>query len=182
VVVHETVTEWVEGPPGSGPIAVEEDTVQTIDEGGDEGWEPNEEDLPSAQVGRLRHANTEKRPRRRFSLFGRKGKAEEEKRVPVATPDADYQPQCSALTDDGAQCRNSARHGSRYCSSHKGYQPPTAKGLAQRIEGTAWDPDDDLTDRQSVATADTRPRVRKAKDTKVKVRKVAKRGGKRKSR
>ena len=45
----------------------------------------------------------------------------------------DYQPQCAALTEDGQQCRNSARGVSRYCASHKGYQPPTAKGLAQRF-------------------------------------------------
>jgi len=167
VVVQETVTEWVEGPAGSGPIAIEEEVVEARED----------EDLPSAQVGPLRHES--KRPRRRFSLFRRKAKGEPEKRVPVGPADRggdDYQPQCGALTDDGAQCRNSARSGSRYCASHKGYQPPTAKGLAQRIEGDAWDPDDAITDRQSVATADTRPRVRGAKDTRVKVRKATRRG------
>lgn len=172
VVVQETVTEWVEGPAGSGPVAVEEEVLPAG--GQEDGWSPDES-LPSAQVGRLRH--DAKRPRRRFSLFRRKGQAEPEKRVPVVEDaDGELQPQCAALTDGGAQCRNSARHGSRYCGSHKGYQPPTAKGLAQRIEGDAWDPEDGLSDRQSVATADTRPRVRGAKDTKVKVRQASRKG------
>jgi hypothetical protein len=168
VTVRETVTEWVEGPPGSGPIDVE-----------DAGEAPplfsppvEDDELPSAQVGPLRHDS--KRPRRRFSLFRRRKEAEPEKTAPVSSPE--LQPQCSALTADGAQCRNSARHGSQYCISHKGWQPATAKGLAQRIEGDAWDPNDRLTDRQSVATADTLPRVKGAKDTKVKVRKAARKG------
>lgn len=87
----------------------------------------------------------------------------------------DYQPQCSALTEDGKQCRNSARGTSKYCASHKGYQPPAAKGLAQRIEGDAWSPRDKLTDRQSRSNADTRPAVRKAEDTPLAVRGKAKR-------
>lgn len=85
-----------------------------------------------------------------------------------------YKPQCAALTADGAQCRNSARGTSNYCAPHKGYQPSTTKGLAKRIEGEAWDPTDKITDSSSVKGADTRPAVRKAKDTKVRVRKVAK--------
>lgn len=91
---------------------------------------------------------------------------------------SDYKPQCAALTEDGQQCRNSARGVSRYCASHKGYQPPTAKGLAQRIEGESWDADDKRTDRKSVASADTRPVVRKADDTHLKVRKAPKKAGK----
>jgi len=97
------------------------------------------------------------------------------------TSDAGYRPQCAALTEDGSQCRNSARGTSRYCSSHKGYQPPTAKGLAKRIEGDAYDADDSLTDRASVAAADTKPVVRKAKDTRVKVRKAPKKAAKKAS-
>jgi len=31
--------------------------------------------------------------------------------------------QCAAITAAGAQCRNTARHGSKYCASHKGYHP-----------------------------------------------------------
>lgn len=84
---------------------------------------------------------------------------------------ADYHPQCSALTADGAQCRNSARGTSRYCASHKGYQPPAGKGLAKRIEGESWSATDKLTDRQSRRNADTRPSVAKAKDTELAVRK-----------
>ena len=49
-----------------------------------------------------------------------------------------------------------------------------------QLEGTHEDGvcADDLTDRQSVATADTRPVVRKAKDTRMKVRKAPKRSAK----
>jgi hypothetical protein len=89
---------------------------------------------------------------------------------------ADHQPQCAALTADGRQCRNSARGTSKYCASHKGYQPPGRKGLAQRIEGDSWSADDALTDRQSARGADTRPRVRKAEDTPLAVRSKAKAG------
>lgn len=65
-----------------------------------------------------------------------------------------YRPQCAALTDAGHQCRNSARHESKYCASHFGYQPPAIAQAAARRE-------------------DTRPRVRKAKDTLPSVRKAA---------
>ncbi|HUR61636.1 MAG TPA: hypothetical protein VM286_04660 [Candidatus Thermoplasmatota archaeon] len=62
-----------------------------------------------------------------------------------------YRPQCSALTDEGHQCRNSARAESKYCSSHFGYQPPAiAKAAANR--------------------EDTKPRVPEAADTKPSVR------------
>jgi hypothetical protein len=65
--------------------------------------------------------------------------------------EAAYRPQCSALTDEGHQCRNSAREGSKYCASHFGYQPPAiAKAAAAR--------------------EDTLPRVRDAPDTKPSVR------------
>lgn len=57
-----------------------------------------------------------------------------------------YQPQCSALTGGGDQCRNSARAGSKYCGSHKGYQPPSAKNVQ--------------------AKKDTAPVSKKAADTK----------------
>jgi len=91
--------------------------------------------------------------------------------VPAAAGKADeYNPQCAALTADGKQCRNSARGASKYCASHKGYQPPARKGLAQRIEGDAWSATDKLTDRQSARNADTRPKVRKAEDTPLAVR------------
>lgn len=43
--------------------------------------------------------------------------------------DKKYQPQCAALTAGGDQCRNSARAGSKYCGSHKGYQPPSTKNV-----------------------------------------------------
>ena len=72
------------------------------------------------------------------------------------TPAADggYEPQCSALTAAGGQCRNSARHGSKYCASHFGYQPPAiAKAEAAR--------------------KDTIARVRGAPDTKPSVRRRA---------
>jgi hypothetical protein len=43
----------------------------------------------------------------------------------------EYKPQCSAVTEDGKQCRNSARGDSKYCSSHAGYQP---KALATVVD------------------------------------------------
>ncbi|MEA3166266.1 MAG: hypothetical protein QOJ26_1138 [Thermoplasmata archaeon] len=47
-------------------------------------------------------------------------------------------PQCSALTEDGKQCRNSARADSKYCASHFGYQPPQiAKAEAARKDTLA---------------------------------------------
>src|ERR1041385_4387414 len=120
----------------------------------------------------------------------------------AATAKADYQPQCAALTADGKQCRNSARGASKYCASHKGYQPPAGKraphpgrgasksspshkgyqppagkGLAQRIEGDAWSATDRLTDRQSARQADPRPKVRRAEDTPLAVRSKAKGAG-----
>lgn len=52
-----------------------------------------------------------------------------------------YRPQCEAVTGAGKQCRNSARQGSKYCASHKGYRPTPEQGK------------------------DTKPRVRKARDT-----------------
>lgn len=86
---------------------------------------------------------------------------------------ADYQPQCAALTADGKQCRNSSRGTSKYCASHKGYQPPAGKGLAKRIEGKSWSATDKLTDSASRKQADTKPSVRRAKDTVLAVRKGA---------
>ncbi len=57
----------------------------------------------------------------------------------------EYNPQCAALTSSGDQCRNSARGTSKYCGSHKGYQPPSAKKVQ--------------------AKKDTAPAVKKAADT-----------------
>ncbi|HLF16563.1 MAG TPA: hypothetical protein VI796_03925 [Candidatus Thermoplasmatota archaeon] len=78
-------------------------------------------------------------------------------------PETESEPQCGAYTKGGQQCRNSAKHGSKYCASHKGYKPPTEKGLLRSL--------------------DTRPRWSKAKDTKptvkgpVRGKKKAKKGG-----
>lgn len=83
---------------------------------------------------------------------------------------ADYQPQCAALTADGKQCRNSARGTSKYCASHKGYQPPSLKGLAQRVEGDEWQAADDVSDAETRGVADTRPSVGGARDTRLAVR------------
>ena len=57
----------------------------------------------------------------------------------------ELQPQCAALTAAGAQCKRSARQGSKYCGSHKGYRPPAA-AVANKAK-------------------DTKPAVKKAKDT-----------------
>ncbi|MFA5943611.1 MAG: hypothetical protein WC876_04000 [Candidatus Thermoplasmatota archaeon] len=176
VVVQETVTEWVERPVEAASGSHAKIVLEPEDE----------------PVAVHESADRSSRPKRRFNILGfigrksekadkskpKEPKAKKGKDKAADKSDADYQPQCAALTEDGAQCRNSARGVSRYCSSHKGYQPPTATGLAKRIEGDAWDPKDKLTDRQSVAHADTRPVVRKAKDTKVKVRKAPKKAKK----
>lgn len=61
-------------------------------------------------------------------------------------------PQCSALTEDDKQCRNSARADSKYCASHFGYQPPVIS-------------------KAEVSRTDTRARVRDAPDTKPSARK-----------
>ncbi|MEA3137142.1 MAG: hypothetical protein QOC71_1423 [Thermoplasmata archaeon] len=176
VVVQETVTDWVERPVAETESEPEPATATEI--------------AVEETVAVHEEVTRPARPRRHFlGFFGKKSpraakpkKAKAKKGKPADTSDPDYQPQCAALTEDGSQCRNSARGVSRYCSSHKGYQPPTAKGLAQRIEGEAWDPRDDVTDHQSVRGADTRPVVRKAKDTRIKVRKAPKKKSGRKKR
>jgi hypothetical protein len=84
----------------------------------------------------------------------RKKKSVAESESPVEAQ-KEYQPQCSALTEEGHQCRNSARGGSKYCSSHAGYQPRTVHGIhagldtEPRFESTentvpgamGWDPE-----------------------------------------
>lgn len=103
--------------------------------------------------------------------FLKRGAGKDGEDLTPAAAEPDYRPQCSALTADGAQCRNSARAGSKYCGSHVGYQPKTLKGSAKKIEGKSWSPFDRLTDRMSVKKADVKPRVKGAKDTKPSVRK-----------
>lgn len=53
--------------------------------------------------------------------------------------------QCMALTKADKQCRNTSRHDSRYCTSHKGYRPPAAGSVT--------------------VESDTAPRSRHAVDT-----------------
>lgn len=85
-----------------------------------------------------------------FGFIGRKPKAPE---APVESPKDDYRPQCSAVTEEGMQCRNSARGGSKYCSSHFGFQPRTVKGIhasldteprhdsmSDTVPGAGWEP------------------------------------------
>lgn len=67
--------------------------------------------------------------------------------------DAEVGGQCAAITANGAQCRRTSREGSKYCSSHKGYQPPTAK---QVVEGRDTKP-------RHAGAADTKPSVRKGR-------------------
>jgi hypothetical protein len=69
-------------------------------------------------------------------------------------PEPALRPQCAALTEAGHQCRNSSRHGSLYCSSHFGYQPPPISKAA-------------------AAREDTTPRVRAAPDTAPRVRRAS---------
>jgi hypothetical protein len=103
--------------------------------------------------------------------FLKKGSGKDGEDLTPAAKEAGYRPQCSALTEDGKQCRNSAREGSKYCGSHFGYQPKTLKGAAKHIEGDDWDPNDDQTDSATVREADIKAKVKGAKDTKPSVRK-----------
>lgn len=68
-------------------------------------------------------------------------------------PEQALRPQCGALTEDGKQCRNSARASSKYCMSHFGYQPP-------------------MLGKAEAARRDTIARVRDAPDTLPSVRKA----------
>lgn len=70
------------------------------------------------------------------------------------TPEIEHalRPQCAALTEDDKQCRNSARHDSKYCASHFGYQPPVIS-------------------KAEVSRTDTLARVKGAPDTKPAARK-----------
>lgn len=167
VTVQETVTEYVDA-----------DAVEFTEEGPWDGAQAPAEDAAAPAV-----APAEGQAKRGWLGWLKPAKNAKAEAAPAAAKE--YEPQCGALTEDGAQCRNSARHGSKYCASHKGYQPPTAKGIAKRVEGEAWDPNDKVTDHSSVRRTDTRPKVRKAKDTKVAVRKApsrkaAKKGGRNK--
>ncbi|MDD5502304.1 MAG: hypothetical protein PHH26_02440 [Candidatus Thermoplasmatota archaeon] len=62
--------------------------------------------------------------------------------------------QCAAVTEDGIQCKNIAREGSKYCAAHKRYHPKSAKSLA--------------------GMRDTKPKVENAPDTVPSVRKQSK--------
>jgi hypothetical protein len=156
VTVHETVTEYVD----------QEEAADAPEDG------------EAAQ--QVESPKSSKRKPKILGWFGPKGqkkKVEEalaQRSERGSVDGGDLQPQCMALTDGGAQCLNSARGDSNYCSSHKGYQPPTAKGIAQRVEGDAWDPNDKVTDHDTVRAARTKPKVRKAKDTRLAVRKSGK--------
>lgn len=104
--------------------------------------------------------------------FLKKGSGPDGEDLTPAAAESEYRPQCSAITEDGAQCRNSARGGSKYCGSHFGYQPKTLKGSAKHIEGEEWSDDDDQTDSSTVREADTRARVKGAPDTKPSLRRL----------
>lgn len=88
---------------------------------------------------------TKARPKAAERRPSKPRKATKATKATKAAPDNDYRPQCLAITPDNAQCRNSARTGSKYCGVHKGYQPPAAK--------------------KAGGAKDTVPRVKRAKDT-----------------
>jgi hypothetical protein len=84
--------------------------------------------------------------------FLKKGAGPDGEDLTPAAKEEAYRPQCAAITEEGSQCRNSAREGSKYCGSHFGYQPPVlAKSTVDR--------------------KDTRARVADAPDTKPSTRK-----------
>lgn len=71
----------------------------------------------------------------RRSISGGNGNGTTRAKIPSKAAVGDeYHPQCVALTADGAQCRNSTRGASKYCSSHKGYQPPGARKVAVLLD------------------------------------------------
>ena len=84
--------------------------------------------------------------------FLKKGRGPDGEDLTPAAKEAGYRPQCAAITEEGVQCRNSAREGSKYCAPHFGYQPPV---LAK----------------STVEDKDTLARVEQAPDTKPSTRK-----------
>ena len=84
--------------------------------------------------------------------FLKKGSGKDGEDLTPAAAEPGYRPQCSALTEEGKQCRNSAREGSKYCASHFGYQPPVMS-------------------KAEVNKDDTKARVKDAPDTKPSTRK-----------
>ena len=69
--------------------------------------------------------------------FLKRGDGPDGEDLTPATAADEYRPQCSALRNDGVQCRNSARGGSKYCASHFGYQPRTAEGVVRLTDTTS---------------------------------------------
>lgn len=92
--------------------------------------------------------------------FLKRGTGKDGEDLTPAAPEPGYRPQCSAITADGAQCRNSSRDGSKYCGSHFGYQPSTAATVREETGGRVRD-------------TDTKPRVRRARDTTPAIRKAS---------
>jgi len=110
--------------------------------------EPATVETEPAPTAAMETTETTAQRRRLFGFLGRRGGSSGTSTTPPAateTESKEYQPQCSALTEEGLQCRNSARGGSKYCSSHYGYQPRTAQGV--------------------LATRDTEPRFASSRDT-----------------
>ncbi len=70
--------------------------------------------------------------------FLKKGAGKDGEDLTPEAAEKGYRPQCSALTEEGQQCRNSAREGSKYCAPHFGYQPPAlAKATVERKDTKA---------------------------------------------
>jgi hypothetical protein len=85
--------------------------------------------------------------------FLKKGGGADGEDLTPALAEAAYRPQCSALTEEGVQCRNSAREGSKYCAPHFGYQPPVlGKATVDRKDTLAHVKD----------APDTKPSTRKS--------------------
>lgn len=54
------------------------------------------------------------------------------RRRDLGQPNGDGAGRCLALTKAGDRCQNQARSGSKYCASHKGYQPSEEELTARR--------------------------------------------------
>jgi len=82
------------------------------------------------EVRKRRRTVVEKVPVKAAKKPAKKAKPTKKAKKPEVEPepvfeavDKEYRPQCAAVTSAGVQCRNSARGGSDYCGSHKGYHP-----------------------------------------------------------
>ncbi len=142
-----TTEEWIDDDP----VVAEAPVAETVT---DVAKEPAAAPVTKTEPGKVaakpaaKKASTAKKP-------AAKKPAKKAAAKPAAKKaDKKLQPQCAAVTAAGDQCKRSSRDGSKYCGSHKGYQPKTAAKIA--------------------GAKDTEPRHKGAEDTKPATRKPSK--------